>query len=405
MRCKRCSASTWRPHGHRIRTSTGTRIRRRRCASCGRIQDEDAENPRHGLRRGARRSSRGGDRFTVFWSTVANLLPRAPLQQALTRACGLTGLHRTTPLRWVKSESRRRGILTVPESADAVSILEDCLALSTDGLSPRIDRGAALLSQNTPFRTISAVAEEWDVAEWELKELLVRAHEVAVDGFREPAIVSVDDLEERSRRGAMVLVHKRRARLPVPVYLLMPERSFRCLSAWSVLAGRGDELEYSAIPEEEEKSSFLVPTGELLEETLEAAVEGDTDHQFGDEFSLDQEQQMLRHAHREWVEAIDLQLRADAFGTDRVTGKDVGPGDPFGDDRLWMRFRFCPPTFVSLTADALTVEVVRGGRLDGRATDSVPAQEGGGRPAPGTGQSVRLDVVGSVTSSFLALFE
>ena len=311
----------------------------------------------------------------------------------------------------MKSESRRQGILTVPESADAVSLLEDCLALSTDGLSSRIDRAAALLAQTTPCQSIEAAAKDWDVAASQVEDLVVRAHEMAVDGFREPAIVAVEDLEERSRRGAMVLVHKRRARLPLPVYLLRPEKSFRCLSAWSVLAGRAADERTAMTEEEPERPSLepddLSPDG-ILEEVLGAVVVGEDVTEldlFRDRLSPDQIRQMNWYPINELKEAISVQLRADAYGTDRASGKDVGPGDPFGDDDVWMRFRFCAPTFVSLTADALTVEVVRAGRLDGRATCSVPAQEGRGRPAPGTGQSVRLDVVGSVTSSFLSLFE
>ena len=416
MRCKRCGASTWRPHGQRVRTSTGRKIRRLRCASCKRVQDEDAEDPLHGLRRGARH-------FTLCWNTVADLLPRAPLQQALTRACELTGLDRATPIRWMKSESRRQGILKVlksadtpslsesmrqgildvPECAGTPSLLEDCLALWIDGLSSRIDRAAALLAQTTPCRSIRAVAEEWSVAERQLKELVIRAHEMAVNGFREPAIVSVEDLEERSRRGAMVRVHKRRARLPLPVYLFRPDRPFRCLSAWSVLAFRGAELEHSSMAEEE-RDPFLTPTNKILEKSLHAAVEGNTDPLFGDQYSPDQGRQMLWHANREWLEAINLQLRADAYGTNRASGKDVGPGDPFGDDRRWMRFRFCAPTFVRLSEDVLTVEVVRAGRLDGRASCSVPPR-GWYRPSPPTAQTVRLDVVGSVNSSLLSHFE
>ncbi len=208
----------------------------------------------------------------------------------------------------------------------------------------------------------------------------------------------------------MVLVHKRRARLPLPVYLLSQTESFRCLSAWAVLAHRAAELQHIALAEAEPELPGLGPElspGEILEEFLAAAMEGDTVPDldlFGDPISPDRNRQMFWQTIRELGEAITLQMKADAYTPDRKSGKEVGPGDPLGAAGLRIGTRFCAPTFVTFAESTLAVEVVRSGRLDGRATRSVPPNEASGRPYPSIAQTVRVDVEGSVESHFLSLF-
>lgn len=100
MECESCGASEWRPHGS-YRTSDGVRVRRFRCAGCGRTRSERTGTPSYRLKRGAETVGTGLSRYLSFFSALARTYPRAGLTRAIAQARRRAEVSKATASRWL----------------------------------------------------------------------------------------------------------------------------------------------------------------------------------------------------------------------------------------------------------------------------------------------------------------